>query len=348
MNSPLTVRQAAQKLNLSETTIRNYLNTGKLERKTLNGKHYVTAKSIKALENKKGVGKETNSHKWPRRTFLATIGIASLSPFYNKVIVEWLADSYGSNTIDTDIKDLFGFWNELNLFPGSAHPKFKKGFHPDVAEAQNSISSLMETSGKVEFRPLNECLKLPSNENYLLVGGPISNELSRKLHGYSLNGQKISNNPVHTNKFRWHFHYPNPSADDVRYSRFVNGAETSTQPKAIVDKLATRGNRKYILPQIYPGSERISTDYLLITVVENIINGYSTGKHLIDVADLNGQGNKAFAMIMADKERRKELKNSVNEKPYFQALYEVEVLHDDFNKITSLGKVSLRDIHLLS
>lgn len=348
MKSNLTVKETAHELDLSESTVRNYLNSKKLELKIIDGKHYVTTKSIKNLNKEKQKSKKTGGDIWSRRAFMATIGVFALSPLYNKVVVDWMADSFGNNAVETDIRDLFSNWNELNLFPGIAHPKYIKGFHPDVAEAQNSISKLMDASGKVEFRPLDQCLKMSLNENYLLIGGPISNELSRTLHGYKVVNQKISENPSQSNDFRWHFNYPESKQTDYKYSRFVNGEERSTMPKAIVDKLAKVGTRKYNLPQIYTENERISTDYLLLTVIENKLSGKSTGKQIIDIADLNGQGNKAFAIIMSDKNRRNQLRKAVNNKPYYQALYEVKVLHDDFNRITSLGEISLINVHLLS
>lgn len=340
-----TIEEAADRLGRSVSTIYSYLRARTLEQETVEGKRHVTEKSIKLFEKNQG---RASGGKFSRRTFLTTVALFLAAPFYAKIVADWLADFYGKNAINVDIEDLFRYWDELNLYQGAAHPKHANGSHPDVAEAQSEISRFMEGRGNVEFRPWEECLRLSYDNNFLSVGGPISNDISRKIHGYRLIDQKISIEPMIKTDFRWHFHYPESSENDPKYFRFVQGQEVPTMAKGIYDRSPGLGGRKILYPGTYPESQRILKDYLLLTVVENQLGGKPTGKHIVDIADLNGQGNKLFPKIMADKERRKELSKEVKGKPYYQALYEVEVEHDEYNMITYLGDYKLCGVHLLS
>jgi hypothetical protein len=60
----------------------------------------------------------------------------------------------------------------------------------------------------------------------------------------------------------------------------------------------------------------------------------SLGGTIIDIGDLHGQGDKLFAQILRDNATRRELKRRIGRGRYFQALYEVDVRHDDASMLT--------------
>jgi len=338
----LSIEETVVKLGISEFDIIEYLGNGILIGEIHNNKQYITLKSINQFE-------ENKPKTMTRKKFFSTLGRGAASTVGGGLITlilwEGIRPYFESKELQTDIKDLFSFWDDIRLFPGHAHPKWN-GFHPDVVEAQNKIAGLFTFPDEIEYRKFENLPELKNHGDLLLIGGPISNSLSRSIHGYNFKGEKISHKPIINIGTRWSFYYPESTGKEKKFSRYVNKKMVTTKPKAIIDMVGALNTPRY--SQINSESEFIKSDYLLITVLPNNFSIDSSGSTIVDVADLHGQGNKAFAKIMENQKRRNELFKAVNGKRYFQALYEIGINHDDYNKETSLGEIVLDDVHILS
>lgn len=88
--------------------------------------------------------------------------------------------------------------------------------------------------------------------------------------------------------------------------------------------------------------------YLLINFVPNVF--YKSGAtNILDGSDLHGIGNKAFADILNNPFRLKELndlliKNDIRPSDHFQALYRVIASHDHYSKKTKMKDYILYDV----
>lgn len=243
-----------------------------------------------------------------------------------------------------EIEDLFPWWPDVQVVPGSHHPVY--GYHSDVRIALEQLTPLLRVTKPLLVRELNE---LPSSDlarDLLLIGGPVANAISLKVHGYQYSGKKISVDRVEDTGLRWSFHYPYKTDDDPSYSRYVDGRLEPKMPKALVDHHASAPLAQPRYCPIDSHTGRIRGDYLLVTVVPNKLTSYSTGSTIIDVADLQGQGDKVFPILLDDSHRG-ELAGAVKGKSYYQALYEVAVKHDDEFCVTFPGPPRLIDVHIL-
>jgi hypothetical protein len=243
------------------------------------------------------------------------------------------------------IEELFPFWKDIQLVPGIVHPV--DGFNPDVKDAQVKIAPLMYRSVPVECLSLEKLPEAALHRDLLLIGGPITNPISCKLHGYQFEGQKISVSPITDVGTRWSFHYPYRTTEDMAFRRYVGGTLRAAWPQAIIDHKARGKAAVPLYPKVNPETEQILSDYLLITVMPNDLRPDSTGATIIDVADLHGQGDKTFTDILGDSELCRELHDASKGKRYFQVLYEVPVTHDDEKKLSMPGRPHLMDIFAL-
>ena len=266
--------------------------------------------------------------------------------------LQWIAGAVGSGVlgnfaydalvkkeVTVDLLDLFPSFDKTQLVPGSHHPA--EGFHPDVLAALNGLAPILnglQPTKYVEFRSL----PAPDlSKDLLLLGGPISNELSLKLHGHTFSGKKISPLPNQRSGFRWHFFYPEPTFGEPAYSRYVSGQLLPKMRKAIVDTRAP--SNANVFDSRCGDDGLISTDYLLITVQPNpFANG--NGSTVVEVADLQGQGDKAFSRLLANDAARRELQTELRSSRHFQALYEVPVVHNSSRAETMPGIPKLRGI----
>ncbi|WP_149303165.1 helix-turn-helix domain-containing protein [Pareuzebyella sediminis] len=333
--SEVTVKQAAEFLKVSESTVRAYINKGILKGEKLN-KQFISLDSIKELQKTRGYRKNR-----------ATLVLGFLGSMIGTVpAIVW--DEYkgldDKNLSKTEIRSVFNFWDKITLHPGQTHPKWG-GLHPDVKHASREIVKLTELPEDALFVGYDGLPDTEKQGNLLLIGGPISNDLSCELHGYKfLNENKISIKPSKNIGTRWSFYFPVPEKGDLLgFSRFVEGEEIKTWPKAIEDNQLKGAAKGPIFSPFDPHTGRIISDFLLITVVPNQLTKYSSGSTIVDVADLHGQGNKAFSQIISNKDRLKELMDAVDGKRYYQALYEVFVSHDDYQKTTNIKKIELVD-----
>lgn len=258
------------------------------------------------------------------------------------VVGNFAYDALTKREEKVELLHLFPSFDATQLVPGSHHPE--EGFHPDVLAALNGLLPMLNALRRttpVDFK----MLPVPDrSKDLLLLGGPISNELSRELHGHAFTGSKISPLPTRRSGFRWHFFYPDLVAGEPPYSRYVSNTFRSTMRKALVDTKAPSSAR---LVDSRTGADGfIANDYLLITVQPNsVVEG--SGTTIVEVADLQGQGDKAFATVLATEALRRELHSGIKAAKSFQALYEVPVQHNNLKRTTSPGVPKLVGLQLL-
>lgn len=347
----LSIKEASHIIGKSQTSIRRYIDQGLLEKHQDGKRVYTTQKSVRKFIN----NNETGSLS--RRQIIITAGTITAtgvalstinSGLSGWVFVAWdkLKEAFNSSDKNkVDINSLFPFWDKIKLYPGQGHPNF--GFHPDIVEAQEKVSMIMEPKGSPVFEKLETCPVVGRNGDILLIGGPIPNKLSLAIHCHTYDGNKISPNPNKNIGTRWYFHYPYSTNKDLPFKRFVNNELITTSPKAIVDRYGKGVSTYPKYSKVDPSTGHITTDYLLISVIPNIFREGATGDTIIDVADLNGQGDKYFYEILSHADLFRELLTAVKGKKYFQVLYEVNVINDQDKKLTSPKDAKLIDIHFL-
>jgi hypothetical protein len=245
-----------------------------------------------------------------------------------------------------EIHDLFPMWSDVQVVPGTQHPI--DGYSRDVKVALDRLTPLVPRSHPVITAGVHDLRPADLAGDLVLIGGPVVNTISRSLHGYTFKNNKLSVCPVKSTHLRWCFSYPFKGPDDPSFSRYVNSEIRKTMPKAIMDRHASGVLKMPRFSKVDYDSGRICSDFLLVTVVPNTRLRSSTGSTIIDVADLQGQGDKVFADLLRDNDRRRELIEAVHRKRYFQALYELPVTHDDRMRETKPGVPRLLDVHIIS
>ena len=233
---------------------------------------------------------------------------------------------------DADLKDFLPSFARSQLVPGSHHPEER--FHPDVYDALCSLSAVLVGSKTPECVDFERLPSPNTSGDLLLLGGPISNELSRQLHGHTMVGKKISPLPDARSGFRWHFYYPEAVPGEPAYSRYVAGRLEPKMRKAIVDSKAP-ASANTIDSRCNPDGS-IANDFLLVTVQPNSL-GLGSGTTIIEIADLQGQGDRACAALLQNEAARRELLAKLGSAKYFQALFDVPVLHDSKTASSSPG-----------
>jgi hypothetical protein len=244
-----------------------------------------------------------------------------------------------------EIDALFPMWHDIQVIPGKHHPDY--GYHPDTQAALERLTPLVPRSLPIHTAPADDLPTADLARDSVLIGGPVANPVSRHLYGYTFERGKLSIEPTVNTGLRWSFYYPYKGKDDPTFSRYVAGELHATMPKAVLDRRASRSSALPLFNKYDPETGLIDSDYLLLTVVPNTLLPYSTGSTVIDVASLQGQGEKVFADILRDNGRRKELSDAVHHRQYFQAFYELPVTHNSTKHETTPGVPRLRDVYIL-
>ncbi len=336
----LTVAEAAEALCVSKSTIRRWATAGRLDSKQEGRFLLITRNSVKS--EKKRLLPPKDKINRGRRNFLA-IGTTFLITAFSGgafFMLDFL-DKLKSEAVE--VEDLFPYWSEVQVVPGQQHPVF--GFHPDTKNALESLAPLARRSEPLVTGGLDSSPRPDPSRELVLIGTPITNPISTRLHGYRFEGPKISVQPNRDTGLRWCFYYPIQRYNDPLSIRYVYGEPQPTMPKAIRDRKASKPLTQNLFSR-HDDAGFIRSDYLLLTVVPNSLLGQSTGSTIIDVSDLQGQGTKTFAKILRSSDKRKELAKAVKGKRYFQALYEVPVSHDFNEYTTTPGEPKLNDVHI--
>jgi excisionase family DNA binding protein len=339
--SYLTIAEAAARMAVSESTIRRWTATGRLRSRRFGKQQLVLRTSVESETNR--LTHPTPSSGLSRRAFLAlgkAVAIGSSGWIF--VLYQKLEKIRSS---PVEVSDLFPRWPDIQVVPGSHHPV--DGFHPDIQIALERLAPLVPRVDPVVIAGADALPPADLARDLVLIGGPISNSISLDLHGYQYDRDKISVQPVRNTGLRWCFYYPNQCDDDPQFRRYVAGKLRATKPKALMDRCASGMLSQPRFSAVERGTDRIQSDYLLVTVVPNTLARSATGSSIIDVADLCGQGDKTFGDLLRDADSRRELALAVKGRPYFQALYEVSVTHDDAKAETTPGAPRLVDVQVL-
>ena len=274
--------------------------------------------------------------KLSRRGALAWAGLGAVGSQGVSGWGIWAWEKWSKRAIDVDLLEIFPSFASTQLSKGEHHPKRK--FHPDVRVALDEMTSILMNCRSPSELPVEALPEVNRDGNIVLLGGPISNELTRELHGHTISTEeKVSEFPNNRRGFRWHFGYPERSHDDPTFGRYVDGAFTQTWPKFIVDTKASAESTRRLGSGLDPQTGLITSDYLLITVQPNTLGSHATGNTIIEISDLQGQGDKAFPRLLQNKDAMRDLANEVKGMRYFQALYSVPVEHNIGSNSTEPG-----------
>ncbi|HRI04067.1 MAG TPA: hypothetical protein PLL77_10015 [Pyrinomonadaceae bacterium] len=346
-----SIAETARHLGISEAVVRGRIKRGELEAETIDGRKFVKIDSslIPAAQPSNSdipSVQPSTIDPWSRRSFIAGIGAGVVSVACSDVAVK-IWDYFQLDTIGKSPKDigrLFSGWRNMQIVPGEIHPNF--GFHPDIVDAQMGLLPLLEPKQVMQLR-LEELPKPNPNAHLLLIGGPVSNQLSRCWRGFELNNGVLRSDGKLRSALRWEFMYPEVSKGQ-RFRRYVNGDVIESRQKYLADrdrpgKLGKESATKD------PETGFLTHDWLLITHIPNIIKDSAAGNAIIDVADLHGQGDKAFSTILQNDQLRNDLYTATIKKGarYFQALYKVPVVHDNELKRTIAEIPELWDVFLI-
>jgi excisionase family DNA binding protein len=341
--STFTIAQAASQLGVSKTTVRRLVNEGTLSVRRNGRRVLICAKSLDSERGRREMTAQRLTQV-DRRQLLTVIGAVFASGVSGWMTFVWdrLA-RFGENRVD--VEELLPCWRTVQVSVGMHHTV--EGYHPDTQEALQTIAPHIVRSDRVIVDGSDSFPTVDPYRDLLLIGGPATNLLSRRLHGYSSVGKKLSERPTLSTGLRWCFFYPQPSEHDPDFSRYVRGELRRTMSKALLDCRAQGLLAEPRYCRFEKTHGRVLSDFLLLTVMPNKLENHASGFYVIDVADLHGQGNKVFARIVGDSQRRKELSEAVGRKRYFQALYEVPVMHSPIHCKTSPGTPKLLDVHVL-
>ncbi len=253
--------------------------------------------------------------------------------------------------------EMFTEWKTFELVPGRIHPKygFNQQIHPDIIEAESEIANLIiPTNVDYEYVKWSLLPKPLYENNLFLIGGPLSNDLSRNWRGFSVNSTKDKTGQLYLpngmqNEMRWEFLYSEYDGFSSKPVRYVDNKEYESEPKFLLDS-HNNSTLNQINAKLEPGTNKILSDFLLITYIPNILPGGSKSFSILDIADLHGLGDQAFALIAKDEGLRTQFYEATFKKGIrkFQVLYEVPVYHDNILKKSFPKKPRIIDVHKIT
>ncbi len=227
---------------------------------------------------------------------------------------------------------IFRDWEQVEVVPGRLHPDYLGQIHPDIVAAQRVLIPTLvndpSSVAAVDAKVLPDASSLPRSASVLLIGGPVTNQASRALHGFRrVDGLMASVAPLP--ELRWRFEYLALRQGRVR--RYVSGSRTGDSTESWGKRVVDTHTGTSYQAQV-DDNGFMTTDLLLVTHVP-----VPTRSSVIDVADLHGQGDIAFGMAMGNPEWVQDLGrlSDRNKSPYFQALFRVGVRHDHSAALTS-------------
>jgi hypothetical protein len=243
------------------------------------------------------------------------------------------------------LRQLFGEWTYYEAAPGKDHRDYNQQriIHPDILAPFRSMLRLWDRQGHQLIPTKEEQLpEINPEESLVLIGGPVSNVYARQWQGYSQSPSTgIFQFTDPSVRRRWRFEYDLNESKDQGPTRFIDGKLHRAWPQAIADQQ----EGCLIRPKVQGADRLLAEDWLLLSFVPNVF-APGRGSTIVDASDLHGQGNKAFGQLVNDIDRLHELVlliKSRNIRPgeYFQALYRVDVAHDDM-------QTSIRDYVLVA
>ncbi|HRI03295.1 MAG TPA: hypothetical protein PLL77_06095 [Pyrinomonadaceae bacterium] len=341
-----TVAEASTHLGISQSGVRGRIRRGELDSTVIDGVIHVRFDAALQGQVQQGINVSPPvGDPWGRRNFILQIGaLLTTIACSDGALRYW--DELNRETLGKspkDIERIFSHFSNIEVVPGMVHPAFLGKPHPDIVEAQNDLLPFFPAK-QVEILKLDDLPKPNIDGNMLLIGGPVSNAISRTLRGFKLKNGKLVSNGKLQRELGWEFHYSEEKGQPG-FRRYVNGTMVESKPKYITGGLQ-KSALNMLSASFDPVTRFLDSDLLLITHIQNIVGKQSQGNDIIDIADLHGQGDKGFAKILDDDQLRNELFEATGKKGinHFQALYSVPVIHDHLRKTTTAGKPKLLDI----
>lgn len=264
--------------------------------------------------------------------------------------VAWVHEALGDprRALPERLERIFPL-REAALVPGNANLDSLRQMHPDINDALGAMFELFRGPADVSMTVQNTLPVRPDGD-LVLVGGPVSSLSSRAWRGFAAVGPDGAFVQVKApaQRLRWEFCYHGIDWHGPAPRRYLSSQEKDSRPKWIIDREGG-GPVPYARDT---ESGFLDEDLLLVTVIRNPFAGPETSKPtwLVDVADLFGQGDKAFGSIMADPHHVAALHRQVEAHGCraFQALYRVPIDHDhDWRRtvLRPLEQVTLVGVH---
>jgi hypothetical protein len=183
------------------------------------------------------------------------------------------------------------------------------------------------------------------SENFVLIGSPEAELLTRMLFGYrSLpNGQGMEF--VGTAGFKLPYRWEEDTRIvKARYRRFVSSHGLVERPNwPIVDQ---RGDSpRSIFPEL-DGSNFLKTDLLLITKIPNYmtLEGLQSGRSVVSIAGTHGTATRAVELLLSNNRMLAEVGREVNNAQGFQLLCQVSDIRHDALLGSRARRLDVRDI----
>jgi excisionase family DNA binding protein len=342
----ITSAEAAARMGVSESTVRRRIASGELRSVRDGNRVLVDESSVPAADTKR-----LNRREFLKFGVKATFGVLGVASSGFGVFA---LDKYFLNKREPvpALNEMFPEWRSFHLVPGMVHPVY--GEHPDILKAQGDIAQLLLPDGmQPKLLSWTDLPYVRPDTNLFLIGGPLSNAVSRKWRTFEMREDDSSSGrgrlylpggPI--SELRWEFDYRKPDDRMPRPQRYINGLLNVSEPKFILD--ANRPNSPHpIQAKLQSDTDLLATDFLLVTYIPNRLDGGGGAHMILDIADLHGLGDQAFALIGEQEGLRKELYDATFKRGMrsFQVLYEVPVMNDLSAQVTKPGVPRLIDVH---
>lgn len=206
--------------------------------------------------------------------------------------------------------------------------------HPDNRAAAARLASLwplleIHSAGSLKICRADEITFGPG-DNLLLVGGPVSNELSRYQFGYSGDFETLERRDESLGLY---------------YSFYCNRTKCKTVTRRYIDGRVHEAPGYFIQPQrgaeISPergANDFINEEYLLVSRTPNMIafddsaGLVQRGKNVLAFESLHGIGVRNIHLLLSDEDCLKKLAEAYRKKRYYQVLLMIPVKHDHVNR----------------
>jgi hypothetical protein len=228
------------------------------------------------------------------------------------------------------VKQLFGdFHRHTRFTPGSSHYLFSGQIPPDDRAAMATIDQICRTvTDRVEV--VNGYFpSIDFRGTFVCTGSPVSNMLSRLVMQYqrtqhrSAYGFVREHEPVLDLRYEYIL--------DPRYLQSAAHKERVGRGRVLNWSILDQTENNVFWPQVDKNTF-LRTDYLLITVIPNIIEreSFERGDKIIIFGGTHGPGTRAVDTLFRDESVLKHLLQKVGGIKCWQALLEVDqIFHED-------------------
>ena len=236
--------------------------------------------------------------------------------------------------------------SQCGLHGGLVHEQYSNEMHPDIKEGAELAGPLWSQLRSPVWAKHAEMPIRPKDYPLVTIGGPRSNLVSRRLHGFETElGGKVAALPGRS-RGRYSFNYTDLSLENSPRRFVARELVAATGRHALHD-----ADRDQVLRAITDSHGMLEADFLLVTSSQNPF-ARESGR-VVDIADLHGQGNKAAGQLLTDPVALEELAALVNDRKIdrihgFQALYLVPTTHEETRSFVRKGEFHLLDVSPLA